>query len=46
MYFSPTNQLKKIWDGDRRNRFSLGASPLPAANQKLIFWGGRIFSVY
>ena len=46
MYFSPTNQLKKFGDGDRRNRFSLGASPLPAANQKLIFWGGRIFSVY
>ena len=46
MYFSPTNQLKKFGDGDRRNSLSLGASPLPAANQKLIFRGRRIFSVY
>lgn len=45
MYFSPTNQLKKFGDGDRRNRLSLRAS-VSLYKSEINFLGGEnIFSV-
>ena len=46
MYFSPTNQLKKIGGMGTEEIGSLCGHPFRSTNQKLIFWVGRIFSVY